>query len=284
MKLKPRRTILEHPVYRRVYRRQAPRPASPTCSSSILCQKQEDRLDNWIDNDRSIYKGQGGAICHSPASPIHLLPHLPRYEPGSTHRHRDLKQPHLEHVGVDQEGRRQNRIAPSCSGLGTPNATARSLLLPTRPPSLKIIRTSHSEVSTSTLFAITLSKGSAVFLRKPSCQASLGNHRRLQIQVKSGQTTLKLVPADSLVIAGSQTPLHRFLQPSGRWVYDGHNSSPRENTIRKGTGESSVLDSDVAWSLRCPEVGFKGEHPSDHIVATKYVSTASDLERVEGIL
>ncbi|KAK1216708.1 Myo-inositol-1-phosphate synthase [Marasmius sp. AFHP31] len=53
-----------------------------------------------------------------------------------------------------------------------------------------------------------------------------------------------------------------------------------------GISESSVLNSDVDRSLRCPEVGSKGvsvgkdEHPSDHIVATKYVSTASDLERV----
>ncbi|KAK1221974.1 Myo-inositol-1-phosphate synthase [Marasmius sp. AFHP31] len=227
---------------------------------------------------------------NSRTSPIHLLPQLPRYEPGSTHQHRHSKELHLEHVGVDQEVRRQNRIALSCSGLGTPNATARPLLEPTRPHSLNAIITSHFEVSISTLFAITLSRGSTVFLRKPSCQASLGNHRMLQIQVKSGQTTLKMVSADPLVIAGSQTPLHRLLQPSGRWVFDGYKSSPRENTIRKETSESGVLDSDVGWSLRCPDVGFegvpvgKGEHPSDHIVATKYVSTVSDLERVKGIL
>ncbi|KAK1215778.1 Myo-inositol-1-phosphate synthase [Marasmius sp. AFHP31] len=106
----------------------------------------------------------------------------------------------------------RTRIVLPCSGLGTPNAT-------TRLPSLNAIRTSHAEVSTLTLFAITLSRGSAVFLRKPSCQASLtslSTHRRPQIQVESGQTTSELVSADSLVIAGGQTPLHRFLQPSGR--------------------------------------------------------------------
>ncbi|KAK1218548.1 hypothetical protein PQX77_018764 [Marasmius sp. AFHP31] len=74
--------------------------------SMILCQKQEDRLENWIDDDRSIYQGQGNAmragflalpvtpvVLYSQASPIH-----PSTTPTSSLRTRK----------VDQEGWRQN--------------------------------------------------------------------------------------------------------------------------------------------------------------------------------
>lgn len=207
------------------------------------------------------------------------------------------KQTHLEHIRADiRHFKAQNqldrvvvfwtanteRYSDIISGV---NDTADNLLAS--------IRSSHPEVSPSTLFAVaSILEGEPFVNGAPQNTfvpgvIELAERNKSFIggdDLKSGQTKLKSVLAEFLVNAGIKPLSIASYNHLGN--NDGHNLSAEPQFKSKEISKSSVVDDmvDANRLLYKPPVpgakgkAVKGEHP-DHIVVIKYVPAVGDSKR-----
>ena len=208
------------------------------------------------------------------------------------------KQAHLDHVRADIRKFKQDNELDRVVVFWTANTERYSDIIPgvndTADNILTAIRTSHSEVSPSTLFAV-----AAILEGEPFVNGApqntfvpgvidLAERHRSFIggdDLKSGQTKLKSVFAEFLVNAGIKPLSIASYNHLGN--NDGHNLSSEKQFKSKEISKSSVVDDMVDANrllFKAPEIGpkgvpvGKGEHP-DHIVVIKYVPAVGDSKR-----
>ncbi|KAI5995260.1 hypothetical protein F5J12DRAFT_855498 [Pisolithus orientalis] len=165
------------------------------------------------------------------------------------------KQVHLEHIRSDIRRFKAENSLDRVVVFWTANTERYSDIVPA-------IRSSHSEVSPSTLFAV-----AAILEGEPTTFVpgviELAERYKSFIggdDLKSGQTKLKSVLAEFLVNAGIKPLSIASYNHLGN--NDGHNlSAERHHPAPGATGK-----------------GAKGEHP-DHIVVIKYVPAVGDSKR-----
>ena len=154
---------------------------------------------------------------------------------------------------------------------------------------LASIKSSHSEVSPSTVFAVASILEGSPFINGapqntfvPGVIALAERHRAFigGDDLKSGQTKLKSVLAEFLVNAGIKPLSIASYNHLGN--NDGRNLSAEAQFKSKEISKSSVVDDMVASNAllyKPAEAGEKkGEHP-DHIVVIKYVPAVGDSKR-----
>lgn len=210
----------------------------------------------------------------------------------------DDKQVHLEHIRADIRKFKQENQLDRVVVFWTANTERYSDIIPgvndTADNLLNAIKTSHSEVSPSTLFAV-----AAILEGEPFVNGApqntfvpgvieLAERQKSFIggdDLKSGQTKLKSVLAEFLVNAGIKPLSIASYNHLGN--NDGHNLSAERQFKSKEISKSSVVDDMVDANrllYKAPEVGAKGvpigkgEHP-DHIVVIKYVPAVGDSKR-----
>ncbi|KAF4621181.1 hypothetical protein D9613_001130 [Agrocybe pediades] len=210
----------------------------------------------------------------------------------------DDKQAHLEHIRADIRKFKQDNGLDRVVVFWTANTERYSDIIPgvndTADNLLNAIKTSHSEVSPSTLFAV-----AAILENEPFVNGApqntfvpgvieLAERQKSFIggdDLKSGQTKLKSVLAEFLVNAGIKPLSIASYNHLGN--NDGHNLSAERQFKSKEISKSSVVDDMVDANrllYKAPEVGAKGvpigkgEHP-DHIVVIKYVPAVGDSKR-----
>ncbi|KAI0765694.1 Myo-inositol-1-phosphate synthase [Trametes elegans] len=209
------------------------------------------------------------------------------------------KQAHLEHLRSDIRRFKQQHGLDRVIVFWTANTERYSDIIPGVNDSadnlLNAIRTSHAEVSPSTLFAV-----AAILEGEPFVNGApqntfvpgvieLAERTRSFIggdDLKSGQTKLKSVFAEFLVNAGIKPLSIASYNHLGN--NDGHNLSAEPQFKSKEISKSSVVDDMVAANplLYAPAQpgapkgtkAAKGEHP-DHIVVIKYVPAVGDSKR-----
>ncbi|KAJ8074371.1 Myo-inositol-1-phosphate synthase [Marasmius tenuissimus] len=208
------------------------------------------------------------------------------------------KQAHLEHIRADIRKFKKDNELDRVVVFWTANTERYSDIISgvndTADNILSAIRTSHSEVSPSTLFAV-----AAILEGEPFVNGApqntfvpgvidLAERHRSFIggdDLKSGQTKLKSVFAEFLVNAGIKPLSIASYNHLGN--NDGHNLSAERQFKSKEISKSSVVDDMVDANrllFKAPEVGpkgvpvGKGEHP-DHIVVIKYVPAVGDSKR-----
>ena len=147
---------------------------------------------------------------------------------------------------------------------------------------LNAIKTSHDEVSPSTLFAVACILEGVPFINGspqntfvPGC-VQLAERENSMIagdDFKSGQTKIKSVLVDFLVNAGIKPLSIASYNHLGN--NDGKNLSSHKQFRSKEISKSNVVDDMVAAN---PILYADGEHP-DHIVVIKYVPTVGDSKR-----
>lgn len=158
------------------------------------------------------------------------------------------------------------------------------------------IKSSHSEVSPSTIFAVACILSNVPFINGapqntfvPGCISLAEEHKAFigGDDFKSGQTKLKSVLAEFLVNAGIKPKSIASYNHLGN--NDGWNLSAQKTFRSKEISKSSVVDDMVASNalLYKPastelvdgkKVHQEGEHP-DHIVVIKYVPASGDTKR-----
>ena len=207
------------------------------------------------------------------------------------------KQAHLEHIRADiRRFKAQNQL-DRVIVFWTANTERYSDIIPgvndTADNLLASIRSSHSEVSPSTLFAV-----AAILEGEPFVNGApqntfvpgvidLAEREKSFIggdDLKSGQTKLKSVLAEFLVNAGIKPLSIASYNHLGN--NDGHNLSAERQFKSKEISKSSVVDDMVDANrllYKPPAPGAKGkaakgEHP-DHIVVIKYVPAVGDSKR-----
>jgi myo-inositol-1-phosphate synthase len=175
----------------------------------------------------------------------------------------------------------------------TPNTERYSDLIPgvndTADNLLKAIRSSHPEVSPSTLFAVAAILENSPYINGapqntfvPGCIELAERHRSFigGDDLKSGQTKVKSVLAEFLVNAGIKPLSIASYNHLGN--NDGRNLSAEAQFKSKEISKSSVVDDMVDANrllFKDKEPGQKkGEHP-DHIVVIKYVPAVGDSKR-----
>ncbi|KAF9235984.1 hypothetical protein BU15DRAFT_89343 [Melanogaster broomeanus] len=191
------------------------------------------------------------------------------------------KQAHLEHVRSDIRNFKAQNELDRVIVFWTANTERYSDLIPgvndTADNLLAAIRSSHSEVSPSTIFAV-----AAILEGEPFVNGApqntfvpgvieLAEREKSFIggdDLKSGQTKLKSVLAEFLVNAGIKPLSIASYNHLGN--NDGHNLSAEPQFKSKEISKSSVVD-DMGKAA-------KGEHP-DHIVVIKYVPAVGDSKR-----
>ena len=165
---------------------------------------------------------------------------------------------------------------------------------------LNAIKSSHDEVSPSTLFAVAAILEDAPFINGAPQNTfvpgviSLAEKHRSFIggdDLKSGQTKLKSVLAEFLVNAGIKPLSIASYNHLGN--NDGHNLSAEAQFKSKEISKSSVVDDmvesnrllyktaeqlDVGKAVKKATTNGKGEHP-DHVVVIKYVPAVGDSKR-----
>ncbi|KAF8525788.1 hypothetical protein BU17DRAFT_40963 [Hysterangium stoloniferum] len=163
---------------------------------------------------------------------------------------------------------------------------------------LAAIKSSHDEVSPSTIFAIAAILENAPFINGAPQNTfvpgviELAEKKRSFIggdDLKSGQTKLKSVLAEFLVNAGIKPLSIASYNHLGN--NDGHNLSAEAQFKSKEISKSSVVDDMVESNrllFKAPEPSTtvshkpgkadKGEHP-DHIIVIKYVPAVGDSKR-----
>ncbi|CCM03005.1 uncharacterized protein FIBRA_05120 [Fibroporia radiculosa] len=209
------------------------------------------------------------------------------------------KQAHLEHIRADIRRFKQQHGLDRIVVFWTANTERYSDIIPgvndTADNLLKSIKTSHSEVSPSTVFAV-----AAILEGEPFVNGApqntfvpgvieLAEREKSFIggdDLKSGQTKLKSVFAEFLVNAGIKPLSIASYNHLGN--NDGHNLSAEPQFKSKEISKSSVVDDMVnanALLYKPAEEGAakgtkaaKGEHP-DHIVVIKYVPAVGDSKR-----
>ncbi|KIM58522.1 hypothetical protein SCLCIDRAFT_1218650 [Scleroderma citrinum Foug A] len=207
------------------------------------------------------------------------------------------KQSHLDHIRADIRKFKEENDLDRVVVFWTANTERYSDIIPgvndTADNILASIRTSHSEVSPSTVFAVAaILEGSPFINGAPQNTfvpgvIQLAEREKSFIggdDLKSGQTKLKSVLAEFLVNAGIK-PLsiasYNYLGNN-----DGHNLSAERQFKSKEISKSNVVDDMVnanhlLYKPAAPSATgktAKGEHP-DHIVVIKYVPAVGDSKR-----
>ncbi|KAI0657774.1 Myo-inositol-1-phosphate synthase [Cubamyces menziesii] len=209
------------------------------------------------------------------------------------------KQAHLEHLRADIRRFKEQHALDRVIVFWTANTERYSDIIPgvndTADNLLNAIKTSHSEVSPSTLFAVaSILEGEPFINGAPQNTfvpgvIELAERTRSFIggdDLKSGQTKLKSVFAEFLVNAGIKPLSIASYNHLGN--NDGHNLSAEPQFKSKEISKSSVVDDMVAANqllFKPAQSGApkgskdaKGEHP-DHIVVIKYVPAVGDSKR-----
>ncbi|EAU92014.1 inositol-3-phosphate synthase [Coprinopsis cinerea okayama7 len=208
------------------------------------------------------------------------------------------KQAHLEQIRADIRKFKQDNDLDRVIVFWTANTERYSDIIPgvndTADNLLNAIKTSHSEVSPSTLFAVaSILEGEPFINGAPQNTfvpgaIELAEREKSFIggdDLKSGQTKLKSVLAEFLVNAGIKPLSIASYNHLGN--NDGENLSAERQFKSKEISKSSVVDDMVNANrllFKAPEVGEKGvpigkgEHP-DHIVVIKYVPAVGDSKR-----
>ncbi|KAL7277618.1 hypothetical protein ACG7TL_008545 [Trametes sanguinea] len=209
------------------------------------------------------------------------------------------KQAHLEHLRADIRRFKEQHGLERVVVFWTANTERYSDIIPgvndTADNLLNAIKTSHSEVSPSTLFAVAAILEGEPFINGAPQNTFVPGVIELAERtgsfiggddLKSGQTKLKSVFAEFLVNAGIKPLSIASYNHLGN--NDGHNLSAEPQFKSKEISKSSVVDDMVAANhlLYKPAqpgapVGSKdakGEHP-DHIVVIKYVPAVGDSKR-----
>ncbi|KAF8434338.1 hypothetical protein L210DRAFT_3410661 [Boletus edulis BED1] len=209
------------------------------------------------------------------------------------------KQTHLEHIRADIRRFKAENQLDRVIVFWTANTERYSDIIPgvndTADNLLASIRSSHSEVSPSTLFAVaSILEGEPFVNGAPQNTfvpgvIELAEREKSFIggdDLKSGQTKLKSVLAEFLVNAGIKPLSIASYNHLGN--NDGHNLSAEPQFKSKEISKSSVVDDMVEANhlLYKPPVpvpgvkgkAAKGEHP-DHIVVIKYVPAVGDSKR-----
>ena len=209
------------------------------------------------------------------------------------------KQAHLEHIRADIRKFKETHGLDRVVVFWTANTERYSDIIPgvndTADNLLNAIKTSHSEVSPSTLFAV-----AAILEGEPFVNGApqntfvpgvieLAERHKAFIggdDLKSGQTKLKSVFAEFLVNAGIKPLSIASYNHLGN--NDGHNLSAEPQFKSKEISKSSVVDDMVDANHLLFKRGdpaaakgtkaAKGEHP-DHIVVIKYVPAVGDSKR-----
>ncbi|KIY67460.1 Myo-inositol-1-phosphate synthase [Cylindrobasidium torrendii FP15055 ss-10] len=203
------------------------------------------------------------------------------------------KQAHLEQIRKDIRAFKQDNKLDRVVVFWTANTERYSDIIPgvndTADNLLNSIKTSHNEVSPSTVFAV-----AAILEGEPFVNGApqntfvpgviqLAERNKSFIggdDLKSGQTKLKSVLAEFLVNAGIKPLSIASYNHLGN--NDGHNLSSERQFKSKEISKSSVVDDMVDANrllYKGPEGGKgKGEHP-DHIVVIKYVPAVGDSKR-----
>ncbi|KAJ3714839.1 hypothetical protein EV361DRAFT_964053 [Lentinula raphanica] len=208
------------------------------------------------------------------------------------------KQAHLEHIRADIRKFKEDNGLDRVVVFWTANTERYSDIIPgvndTADNLLASIKSSHSEVSPSTLFAVAAILEGEPFVNGapqntfvPGVIELAERHQSFigGDDLKSGQTKLKSVLAEFLVNAGIKPLSIASYNHLGN--NDGHNLSAERQFKSKEISKSSVVDDMVDANrllYKAPEVGpkgvpvGKGEHP-DHIVVIKYVPAVGDSKR-----
>ncbi|KAG7091435.1 hypothetical protein E1B28_010471 [Marasmius oreades] len=208
------------------------------------------------------------------------------------------KQEHLDHIRADIRKFKEDNGLDRVVVFWTANTERYSDIITgvndTADNLLDSIKSSHSEVSPSTLFAVAAILEGEPFVNGapqntfvPGVIALAQRHQSFigGDDLKSGQTKLKSVLAEFLVNAGIKPLSIASYNHLGN--NDGHNLSAEKQFKSKEISKSSVVDDMVDANrllYKAPEVGpkgvpvGKGEHP-DHIVVIKYVPAVGDSKR-----
>ena len=208
------------------------------------------------------------------------------------------KQAHLEHLRADIRDFKQRNGLDRVIVFWTANTERYSDIIPgvndTSGHLLAAIKSSHPEVSPSTLFAVAaILEGEPFVNGAPQNTFVPGVIELAELHksfiggddLKSGQTKLKSVLAEFLVNAGIKPLSIASYNHLGN--NDGRNLSAEPQFKSKEISKSSVVDDMVGANrllYKAPEVGpkgvniGKGEHP-DHIVVIKYVPAVGDSKR-----
>lgn len=209
------------------------------------------------------------------------------------------KQVHLEHIRADIRAFKAAHGLDRIVVFWTANTERYSDIIEgvndTADNLLAAIRSSHAEVSPSTLFAVAAILEGEPFVNGapqntfvPGVIALAERHRAFigGDDLKSGQTKLKSVLAEFLVDAGIKPLSIASYNHLGN--NDGRNLSAAAQFRSKEISKSSVVDDMVAANpllFKPPQAGAvkgsaeaKGEHP-DHIVVIKYVPAVGDSKR-----
>ncbi|KZT21122.1 Myo-inositol-1-phosphate synthase [Neolentinus lepideus HHB14362 ss-1] len=207
------------------------------------------------------------------------------------------KQAHLEQLRADIRAFKEKHGLDRVVVFWTANTERYSDIIPgvndTADNLLAAIKSSHSEVSPSTLFAVaSILEGEPFVNGAPQNTfvpgvIELAERKHSFIggdDLKSGQTKLKSVFAEFLVNAGIKPLSIASYNHLGN--NDGHNLSAEPQFKSKEISKSSVVDDMVNANrllYKPPAEGAKGkaakgEHP-DHIVVIKYVPAVGDSKR-----
>jgi myo-inositol-1-phosphate synthase len=208
------------------------------------------------------------------------------------------KKVHLEHIRADIRKFKQDNDLDRVVVFWTANTERYSDIIPgvndTADNLLAAIKSSHSEVSPSTLFAVAAILEGEPFVNGapqntfvPGAIELAERHQSFigGDDLKSGQTKLKSVLAEFLVNAGIKPLSIASYNHLGN--NDGHNLSAERQFKSKEISKSSVVDDMVDANrllYKAPQIGpkglpvGKGEHP-DHIVVIKYVPAVGDSKR-----
>ncbi|KAK0193020.1 hypothetical protein F5146DRAFT_1042514 [Armillaria mellea] len=204
------------------------------------------------------------------------------------------KQAHLEHIRADIRKFKKDNGLDRVVVFWTANTERYSDLIPgvndTAENILNAIKTSYSEVSPSSVFAVAAILEGEPFINGAPQNTfvpgiiELAEREKSFIggdDLKSGQTKLKSVLAEFLVNAGIKPLSIASYNHLGN--NDGHNLSAERQFRSKEISKSSVVDDMVDANrllFKAPESGSegKGEHP-DHVVVIKYVPAVGDSKR-----
>ncbi|PBK68684.1 Myo-inositol-1-phosphate synthase [Armillaria solidipes] len=204
------------------------------------------------------------------------------------------KQAHLEHIRADIRKFKKDNGLDRVVIFWTANTERYSDLIPgvndTADNILNAIKTSHPEVSPSSVFAVAAILEGEPFINGAPQNTfvpgiiELAEREKSFIggdDLKSGQTKLKSVLAEFLVNAGIKPLSIASYNHLGN--NDGHNLSAERQFRSKEISKSSVVDDMVDANrllFKAPEPGTegKGEHP-DHVVVIKYVPAVGDSKR-----
>ncbi|KAI0087081.1 Myo-inositol-1-phosphate synthase [Irpex rosettiformis] len=209
------------------------------------------------------------------------------------------KQAHLEHIRADIRKFKKDNDLDRVVVFWTANTERYSDIIPgvndTADNLLAAIKSSHSEVSPSTLFAV-----AAILEGEPFVNGApqntfvpgvveLAEREKSFIggdDLKTGQTKLKSVFAEFLVNAGIKPLSIASYNHLGN--NDGHNLSAERQFKSKEISKSSVVDDMVAANALLYKPGkagaakgtkeAKGEHP-DHVIVIKYIPAVGDSKR-----